>query len=242
VTIGWCAPATDTADVRSAGFDFIELPLAALAVSELPSPVFNQCLPRDLPIVGPHVDVARVKTYFARAAQVIQAAQAEAIVLGSGWARHIPEGFSRERAAEQFRQAIESLADATHATGPVIAIEAQNRKETNFITTLAEAVALAQAINDPLVRVIADTYHLLEEREGLDIVRQSSRWIAHVHVSDSSRLAPGRGTFDFDSFFRCLHECGYRGRLSLECMTKLPRAEMQRSGEFIRALWETTRR
>jgi len=250
--VGWCARAEDADRVKAIGYDFIELPLGPLNLEDdecfrkatanidaasLATPVFNQFLPKGLAIVGPEVNAARIQHYLARVAEFTHAAGAELIVFGSGWARVIPEGFDRDTAVDQFEEMVSWCMDALSGTGITLAIESQNRKETNFITTLAEAVALATRINHPQVRVITDTYHLHEESESLEVVRQSARWIAHAHVSDSARHTPGRGVYDFDAFFRCLNSVGYQGRLSVECMTGIPEPEMRRSLEFVRRGW-----
>ena len=57
--LGWCAPLKDAGIVRDAGYDYIELPLAAQdfapgAKIESPLPVaaFNYFWPQDIRIVG----------------------------------------------------------------------------------------------------------------------------------------------------------------------------------------------
>jgi sugar phosphate isomerase/epimerase len=247
--IGWCARIEQTNRVRAAGYDFIEVALApmrleddagfraaraAVAGGTFPQPVFNQFLPRGMHVVGPDVDRSRVQRYLARAAEVLHAARAQIVVFGSGWARIVPAGWSRSQATEQFGEMVSWCTDAFHGAGITLALEAQNRRETNFITTLAEALAIAGMIHRPDVRVIADTYHLHAESESLDVVSASIDQIAHVHASDSDRRTPGHGVYDFDSFFTCLSSGGYRGRVSIEMMNTVTDDDMRQSLEFMR--------
>jgi sugar phosphate isomerase/epimerase len=127
--------------------------------------------------------------------------------------------------------------DALHGTGVTLALEAQNYTETNYMTTIAEAVELARRIDDPTVRVIADIYHLYMQPEAFEIVTTAAAWIVHVHLSDSERKTPGTGSYDFDPLLERLKNVGYQGRMSVECMTEIPEPEMQHTLEFVRSRW-----
>src|SRR5262245_20492390 len=102
--LGWCGPLADAELIMRAGYDYIELPLAAqglevretfaaakkaIAASPLPAAAFYYFFPRDLRVVGPDVDARRVKAYLARAADLMSAAGARIGVLGSAWARNV---------------------------------------------------------------------------------------------------------------------------------------------------------
>ena len=76
-----------------------------------------------------------------------------------------------------------------------------------------------------------------EEAEPLEVVAASVERLAHVHVSDSDRNAPGRGLYDFQGFFDCLKRGGCRGRLSVDMMTEVTDDEMRRSLKLVRNLW-----
>ena len=251
--IGWCARLDQADRVREIGFDYVEVALGPMRLEDdagfeaaqiavrhatLPLPVFSQFLPLGMQVVGPDVDRPRVLRYLQRAAHVLHAAGAHVVVFGSGWARHVPAGWSRHDAGRQFIEMLSWCADALAGTGVTVAIESQNRKETNFITTLAEAAAIAGQVDRPGVQVMTDTYHLHEEAESLDVVSASIDRIVHVHLSDSDRQIPGRGGYDFDRFFDCLKARGYRGRLSIEMMRAVTDDEMRTCLEFVRTRWD----
>ena len=103
--IGWCAPLAEAPLLERLGYDYIEVPLAAFGLEDaasvqtaakaladcpLPTPAFGYFLPRDMPIVGPRVDTARVRNYLAYAAELMALAGGKVITFGSGWARTPP--------------------------------------------------------------------------------------------------------------------------------------------------------
>src|SRR5262245_43599631 len=135
MNVGWCAGIERSGQVRAAGFDFLEVALgpmnlendaafdaakAAVARVPLPTPVFSRLLPMSMRIVGPDVDGARVRRYMARMAEVADAAGADIVVLGAGWARNVPEGWSRDRAQAQFVDTVSWCADALKDSGAIV--------------------------------------------------------------------------------------------------------------------------
>ena len=254
-TFGWCARIEQAGRVQAMGYDFIEVALApmkleddasfaaakvAIAGTNLPRPVYNQFLPPGLLVIGPDVDGARVRRYLARVAEVVGLGGGRVVVFGSGWARNVPEGWSRDTADRQFLEMIDSCVEAFAPYGITLALESQNHTETNYMTRLGDAVGIADRIARPCVQVITDTYHLHMEQEPLTVVTAALPHLAHVHVSDSDRRLPGDGVYDFDGCFRHLHGLGYQGRLSIEMMREVTDDEMRRGLTFVRNLWRDT--
>jgi len=250
--VGWCARIERGPQIKALGFDFLEVALgplnledddsfaaakAAVARAALPMPVFSRLLPLSMRIVGPEADAERIQRYMARMAEVTAAAGADIVVLGAGWARSVPDGWSRDRGRDQFLETIGWCADALGNGGAVVALEAPNHAETNLVNTIAEAVEVAKAVDRPNVRVIADLYHLYAEPESFDVVTEFADWIVHVHLSDSDRRPPGDGSYDVGPLFDRLKASGYTGRLSIESMIEIPEADMQQALEFVRKRW-----
>lgn len=250
--LGWCAPLRDAPLLRRLGFDFIEVALAPLGLedkatlatakkaalsSPLPTSAFNTFFPRDIRVVGPDIDVPRVRDYLARAAEILGEAGARVVVLGSGWARNVPEGWERARAEEQFTETLSWCAGALEGTGCTLVIEPLNRKESNIVNSVAEGVDFAERVNRPEIRVLADFYHMDEEREPLEALRANHDWLAHIHVADTGRRNPGTGSYDYDGFFGHLRAIGYAGMISAECEIGEPEADMRHSLEFMRRRW-----
>jgi sugar phosphate isomerase/epimerase len=248
--IGWCAPLDRAESVARAGYDFIEPQLAPLIgafglaeakrrvrAAPLPTPVFGVLLPYGLPVVGPAVDRPALRAHFARAAELLEAAEAEVVVFGSGWGRMVPEGGSRADAQAQFMDAVAMVSEAVAGAGVVVAVEAQNAKETNFVNRVEEAAAVARRAGRSNVRAMADSYHMAEEAEPPAILAAAADVIVHLQLADIGRKAPGLGGYDFHAFFRPLRAAGYAGRASVELMADAPEAEMGRARAYVAEAW-----
>lgn len=248
--IGCCCNIEDAPIAHAAGFDFIECKVTSLLPEEsdeavatiiaqhqaspLPIAAFNVFLPRDLKIVGPEVDSARVGRYIDNGLGRVNQIGGEIIVFGSGAARAIPDGFPEQEAQKQTVSFLQRVADAADRHGITVVIEPLNRKETNTIFTVDEGVELARAVNRPSIQVLADFYHMDEEQEPLTHLLEYAAWIKHVHVADTERRAPGTGQYPYAAFADYLRQTGYSGMVSVECRWLDFAAEARPAVEFLR--------
>ena len=250
--LGWCGPPESGRRASASGYDYLEVPLAPMNLEDdaryhavrssfpdttLPLRVFNQFLPQTMRVVGPTVERDRILKYIDRAVRVMSGAGARVLVFGSGWARTIPPGISRAHGAEQFLEMLSWCADALAGTGIVLVLEPQNERETNFITTVAEAVAIARSVNHPSIRVLTDSYHLHMANEHASAIVDAAPWLAHVHVSDSRRALPGQGDYDLQPFFTALHAAGFGGGLSVEVFDHVTHDAMRDAATWVREQW-----
>jgi sugar phosphate isomerase/epimerase len=252
--LGCCCSIEEAAVAKEAGFDFLEGKVVTLLADEdnlglpaalaryqnaaLPVRAFNVFLPGDLKIVGPAVDETRLQGYIRRALDRVRAVGGELVVFGSGGARSIPPGFSRTEAIGQISWFLSQAAGVAEAAGLVIAIEPLNRQESNVINSVAEAVEIAQQVNRPSIRVLADFYHMDEEQEPLEHLLTYKDWLVHIHLADTGRRSPGTGHYPYPTFIAYLHQAGYQGRLSIECRwDDFPR-EANPSVQFLRRAWK----
>ena len=251
--IGCCCPIEQAEVAKAAGFDYLECPLVALRPEEddaafapilanyraaaLPVWAFNIFLPGDLKMVGPTVDKARIQRYVQSALTRAQLIGAQLIVFGSGTARLIPPDFPRAQAIDQLVTFLHVVADEAERTGITIAIEPLNRKESNVLNSVPEGVDLAQRVNRPSIRVLADFYHMDEEHEPLSHISQFKDWLAHIHVADSGRLAPGTGHYPYAAFAQELRQMNYTGMVSMECRWRDFGAEAGPAVQFLREVF-----
>jgi sugar phosphate isomerase/epimerase len=255
---GWCVlqfgvcTGIENAEIaRSAGFAFIEPTVrslhsgkdfaviqAAHAAAGLPTPTFNVFMPGELKITGPSVDMGKVQEYVAESMRRVQAVGGELVVFGSGGARNIPDGFSRDAAWQQLIDFLRMAADECDKSGVTIAIEPLNRKESNVINSVAEGVALAKAVDRAAIRVLADLYHMEEDGEPTDTVVAHAAWLTHIHVADSGRLAPGTGSYPYAEFFGYLKTTGYNGRIAVECRWQDFEAEADAAVAYLHKMWD----
>jgi len=255
IEIGMCL-APERVSALAPGYDYLELavstglsPLeddaafeprrAALRALRPPVRAFNVFAPRELRLTGDSVDWPRVETYVERAMRRAGDLGGRVVVIGSGAARSVPEGFSRAIAWGQLVRFLNLCADHASQQGLVVAIEPLNRGESNIINTYLEAVRLARDVARDEVRVLADIYHFMEEGEPLDDILEGPEWLAHVHLADTGRRWPGSGSYPLEQLFAILSEIGYAGRASVECSWGNDFTdESARALRFVRSLLE----
>ncbi len=251
---GICTSIADAETAQAAGFDFVEPTVRSLRPQDpdfdairapfdsapLPTPVFNVFVPSEIRLTGPEVDWLRVETYLATAIRRVAELGGRAIVFGSGGARRVPDGFPQAEAHTQLARFLRLAGDVADRNNLSIVIEPLNARESNIINSLLEGRRLAQEANHPRVRLLADFYHMMEEREPLSHITTCAQWIEHIHVADSGRRAPGSGSYPYDEFFRRLHADGYRGRISIECRWDDLAAQAAQALAFLRHSWQKT--
>ncbi|MDR6549927.1 sugar phosphate isomerase/epimerase family protein [Paenibacillus qinlingensis] len=249
-TFGWCSGIQEAERLQRIGFDYIECALVSLNLedeadfntklplyvnSPLPVQAFSIFFPGDLKVVGPEADEERIRRYVHKAASALNKIGATTAVLGSGKARQIPDGWERNRAEEQLLQLLAVIGEEFQDTSVSLAIEPLNRKESNIINTVSEAVALAKQVNHPAIRVLADFYHMDEEQDAITTLIENKDWLQHIHLADTGRLSPGTGQYLYDQFVTALQASGYKGMISAECTVHDPEKEFAASLAFMRS-------
>ncbi len=231
---GVCCGVNLAALMRAAGYDYLEVhtlgvfkpekgddevqtELAAVRASVVPAEAANCLFPGDMKMVGPEAATERglriVEAACRRAGQV----GVRVIVFGSGKARSIPEGVSREQGWAQLVEFARRVGEIAARHGVTIVMEPLNRKETNILNTVTEGAEFVRAVNHPAVRLLVDAYHWAVEGESPEAIVEAGSLLAHAHIATAAnRLPPGKEPQDFSSFFRALKEAGYDGRVSIE--------------------------
>jgi len=185
---------------------------AALDGGPLGIEAFNGFIPPHHRITGPNVDLPKLLNYASTALKRCKQIGGKVVVLGSGGARSVPEGFSMDTAREQFIQFGTELGPIAEAAGITIAIEPLNQREDNLINSVGQGAAIMDEIAHPSIRLLADLYHIAEDKESLENTANAGARLAHTHLADLGRVAPGcapDGEEDFLGFFRALRTAGY---------------------------------
>jgi sugar phosphate isomerase/epimerase len=235
VRFGVCTSLRHASLVADAGFDYLEpgvqaflspqeseqkfaVNLAKARQAAIPIRACNNFLPAHLAAVGPAADPQAILRYAETAFRRARQAGAGIIVFGSSRSRTIPDGFDREVARRQFVTLLGLLGQLARNHDLSIALEPLNREECNFITTLAEATAIAREVAHPNVGVVADFYHMAREGEDPRSILDAGRLVIHAHVAEGAeRTCPGVAGDDFRPFFAALRAIGYSGGVSCEC-------------------------
>ena len=115
---------------------------------------------------------------------------------------------------------------ALEQTKVYLCLEPLTTAETNFMTTAAEGVALAERIGHPLVQLHLDVKAMSSEGPPVpDIIRANAAYMKHFHANDPNKRGPGFGATDFKPIFRALQDVNYAGWVSVEVFDYSPDPE-----------------
>jgi sugar phosphate isomerase/epimerase len=148
------------------------------------------------------------------------------LVHGSPRQRAIEPGDSRETALARASDAFATIAKEAEQAAVTYCIEPLAPTETPLINSVAEAAAIVEAIGSPAVRTMIDTC-AAGNAESAPIPELIERWLptgqlAHVHLNDPNRRAPGQGTLRFGPILEALGRLGYDGICSVEPFVYVP--------------------
>jgi D-psicose/D-tagatose/L-ribulose 3-epimerase len=236
VHVGVCLDADKFEAAQAAGFDYVEINASKVTgltdeeflqlagrVAQLRIPVAaaNVFVPGTIKIVGPEVDTTRQMSYVGKTLVRLKTLGVSVLVLGSGAARRVPEGFAREEAFRQLVDFCRRIAPLARDTGITIAVEPLRRQETNIINTAREGLALVKEVDRPEIRLLVDYYHLAEEGESADVLLEAATQVVHTHIANpKGRVYPlSLDEADYTGFFENLCKIQYAGRLSIEAST-----------------------
>ena len=141
-------------------------------------------------------------------------------ILGSGKAREIPEGMSKEEAFERFSALLSDVVSPyAKKYGIIIGIEELRSEECSFINSCREAMELIRAVNLPNIKLLVDYYHAMLGGDTLEELESYGDNIVHVHIASpkNNRNVPAYDDLeDCRTFFAMLQRINYKGGISLE--------------------------
>jgi D-psicose/D-tagatose/L-ribulose 3-epimerase len=237
VQVGLCTALKGIDAARTAGFEYLELgtsEIAALSDADyesalaqvrqlgLPVPVTNLFLPATLKVTGPEIDPEEQIRYVRKAFARLSRLGTGIVVFGSGGARRVPDGFSKDDAFKQLVEFGRRIAAEARTHNITIAVEPLRRQETNIINSAAEGLELVNAVDHPNFQLMIDFYHLASEREDPAIVLRAREHIRHLHMANpQGRVFPlAWDEYDYAPFFANLRKIGYDKRISIEASAK----------------------
>lgn len=233
-SFGVCTSVKNAEMLDSAGYNYIEenvrnflVPdqdeetflknLALLSSAALPVIACNGFLPGGLKSVGPDAVHPEILQFARIALRRAQQAGIGIIVFGSGGSRSIPEGFSHEKAREQFVSLLKQMAPIAGEYNVTIVLEPLRRGETNFINTVAEGAVIVREVGHPNFMLLADFYHMMMEDESPESIVNNADLIKHVHIAEKEgRAVPGTHGEDLTPYFKALKDAKYNGGISIE--------------------------
>jgi sugar phosphate isomerase/epimerase len=235
IMFGLCAGPDKAEKLKALGYEFIEGGVAGTLKPEMPDAEYapelekikasalpirscNGFIPGKFHLTGAETAHDAALDYAAKACQRADAAGIPFIVLGSGGARKVPEGFDLAQGKAQFIAFCQKLGDRIKDLKVTIVLEPLNKGETNILNSVAEGIEYVDAIGRPRIQLLADFFHMMKENEGPDSIRKAGARIRHCHIAElEGRKAPGTKGEDLSGFFKALKDIGYVGGVSCEC-------------------------
>jgi D-psicose/D-tagatose/L-ribulose 3-epimerase len=216
--------------IKDGGFDGVELPImnpGAFRAADVGRELQRIGLGCTAVTVIPHgLSLASADETKRRGARdhveacIASARDAGATVLGGPIYSPVGHLTGVRRTAEEWKWAIDSwqaLLPAIHAAGLEIALEPLNRFETYFLNVVDDAVRLCEAVGDPAVGILLDTFHAnIEEKSIGAAVRRAAPYLKHLHACENDRGTPGSGHVAWQEFFAAVAEIGYDRWLTIE--------------------------
>ena len=207
--LGCCAPVEFSGDVARFGFDFIELPgkqlhaqtaeeflgtERTLSAAGLRCLALNAYCPPEIVIAGAGFRLENATAYARSLARRASALGVENIGIGSPASRNLPEGYDRALAWSQAVDFVKTTAEEFAKLGITVCVEAVGRCYCNFINTLDEAIALANAVKLENCKIVADFYNMEHVGEADIDLAGYLPMIGHAHISDDDE-SPQRRYF-----------------------------------------------
>ncbi|TPL04142.1 MULTISPECIES: sugar phosphate isomerase/epimerase [unclassified Mesorhizobium] len=122
-------------------------------------------------------------------------------------------------AAEKKRSVASQRAIGDHAgkKSVTIGLEALNRFECYLVNTMADLSEHIDAIDQPHIKAMYDTFHAnIEEADPIGAYTRNRKNIVHVHISENDRGVPGRGNIPWKETFSAIRKSGYDDWLTIE--------------------------
>ena len=255
VKVGYCTGLKNAEAAKAAGFDYVELSAteiaglsdadfdaaaARLKQAGVATPAANLFVPQTIKVVGPDVDRAQQTAHVTKVMSRLSALGVQVLVFGSGGARRVPDGFSRDEAWTQLVDFSRRAAEEAKLHGITVAIEPLRRQETNIVNTAAEGLELVNAVNHPNFQLMIDFYHLASEHEDPAIVLKARDHLRHLHVANpQGRVFPQKWEeYDYAPFFANLRAIGYDKRISVEASTQNFATEAPQSIALLRRAFQ----
>lgn len=142
------------------------------------------------------------------------------LVHGSPKQRTVATGDSVDLAVGRAGDCFASIVDAAGAAGVTYCLEPLAKAETDVINTVEQAARIVREVDSPALRTMIDCC-AAGQAEDEAIPALIDRWlpsnlIAHIHLNDPNRKAPGQGEMAFAPILAALRRNNYRGGMAIE--------------------------
>jgi sugar phosphate isomerase/epimerase len=194
----------------------------------------NIFFPGSIKIAGPAVEENSVLGYADTVFSRAKRAGIGFIILGSGGARRIPDGYDAVKAQADFTPLCRKLAEVAGKYGIMIALESLQAAETNFLISLNSAAEVVRAVDHPNFKLNADIFHMTRGGESPQSIVDAADVLVYCEIAEKeSRSLPGVKGDDFKPWLRALRKAKYKGYIFIEGNTSNPGNDMPLSFKYL---------
>jgi sugar phosphate isomerase/epimerase len=194
----------------------------------------NIFFPGSIKIAGPDVIENRVLGYADTVFSRAKRAGIPFVILGSGGARRLPDGYDAKMAQADFIPLCRKLAIVAKKYNITIALESLQAAETNFLVSLNSAAEVVRAVNHSNFKLNADIFHMSRGGESPQSIVDAADVLAYCEIAEKeSRSLPGVKGDDFKPWLRALRKANYKGYIFIEGNTSNPGNDMPLSFKYL---------
>lgn len=180
---------------------------------------YNSFLPMKYKIISKKRNNEILSKYVNEVFERVKQAGGSSIGFGSAYARMAPYGYTKKEIREDIISFLNMCLVYADKYDIELNIEPLNKKETNTINTVAEAIEIAKIINHPRLGVLIDSFHMLSDSDDYtQISKEDFVYINHVHIAGKHRKSPKEFEIYHVNFINWLKEMGYDKKISIECL------------------------
>jgi D-psicose/D-tagatose/L-ribulose 3-epimerase len=124
---------------------------------------------------------------------------------------------------KQWKTVVNNLREVSEYAGEhgrVIAMEAINRFETDFINTCEQGLEMIHDVGNSALKLHLDTFHMnIEEKNQAAAIRKAGKHLGHFHACGCDRGTPGSDHIDWPAIADALREIHYDADVVIESFT-----------------------
>ena len=150
----------------------------------------------------------------------------QVLIFGSPQQRNLLPGWPREAAWQSAVEMMARCGERAQERGVIFCIEPLSPKNTDFITSVDEAVELVRQVGQPGFQMMVDANAMAQDPRPIPAqIQLAHPLFQHVHANDPNLRGPGMGDLDFGPILQALKDLDYSGWVSVEAFDYSPGIE-----------------